>query len=278
MSEFNKVDIRELQLKTFEILCEIDRICKKYGIKYFLSWGTAIGAVRHKGFIPWDDDIDISMLWDDYVRFEEVCKYELGSKFFFQTNKDKSDYYLTFSKIRLNNTTFMYKTYKHMDMHWGIFVDIFPIIALPNEEKKIKRQKFFVNLYKKLVVRQLIIKNNIDKRISPAKIYFGLVPRSINEFLKKICIKNITKYDIDKSNKVAELLSPGDSEKLIFDKEIFSQEIFVDFENRKFPIAIGYDKCLRQYYGDYMILPDEKDRVGHVGAIIDLTNSYEIYK
>ncbi|EOU1115914.1 LicD family protein [Clostridium perfringens] len=118
----------------------------------------------------------------------------------------------------------------------------------------------------------------MGKKISTAKIYFTLVPRGINEFFKKICIKNITKYDINESNKVAEFLSLDSSDRIIFDKEIFLKQVFVDFENKKFPIAIGYDKYLSQCYGDYRILPDEKDRVGHVGSIIDLNNSYEKYK
>ncbi|EGT0691961.1 LicD family protein [Clostridium perfringens] len=278
MNNLKKVNIRELQLKEFEILCEIDRICKKHNIKYFLSWGTAIGAVRHKGFIPWDDDTDISMLWDDYIKFEEVCKSELGNKFFFQTNKQKSDYWMPFNKIILNNTSFMLKKCKHMDLHWGICVDIFPIIAIPNDEKEARKQRFFVDIYNKLVTRPFVKKNDIGKKISTAKIYFTLVPRGINEFFKKICIKNITKYDINESNKVAEFLSLDSSDRIIFDKEIFLKQVFVDFENKKFPIAIGYDKYLSQCYGDYMILPDEKDRVGHVGSIIDLNNSYEKYK
>ena len=277
MSNFKNGNLREMQLRELEILREIDRICKKYNIKYFLSWGSALGAVRHKGFIPWDDDIDVSMLWTDYIRFEEVCKTELGSKFYFQSNKENSDYWMPFNKIRLNNTSFMLENYKHMNLHWGLSVDIFPIIPVPRDDESRKKQKFYVNLYNKLITRSFILKNDIGKKISVAKIYFKVIPRNINEILKKICIKNITKYSLKECDKVAELLSLDYTEKSIFDKKIFDEQIFVKFEGLDFPIPKRYDEYLRQIFDDYMKLPEEDKRVGHLGVIIDLQNSYEKY-
>lgn len=83
-------DLKRLQYTQLEIYKEIDIICKKYNIEYFATWGTALGAIRHGGFIPWDDDIDISMRWNDFKRFEEVCKNELDERFFCKTQKQIS--------------------------------------------------------------------------------------------------------------------------------------------------------------------------------------------
>lgn len=98
-------DLRALQLKELECLKEIDRLCRKHKIEYFLSWGSAIGAIRHKGFIPWDDDIDVSMKMDDYLRFKEVCAQELDAKYFYQDWESDPYYYSSWAKIRINDTT-----------------------------------------------------------------------------------------------------------------------------------------------------------------------------
>lgn len=118
--------MREIQMTTLECLKEVKRICEKNDIPYFLSWGSALGAVRHEGFIPWDDDIDISMLYPDYLRFLEICQKDLDTKrFFLQTPDTDYNTFSGFAKIRMNHTTSMIEEYSHIKMHWGICMDIF---------------------------------------------------------------------------------------------------------------------------------------------------------
>ena len=125
---------RQLQLKIVDILVEIDRICKKHDIKYYLAYGTAIGAVRHNGFIPWDDDADIHMFKEDYEKFAEVCKSELGDKFFLQNEQTDKGYKMYLPKVRMNNTAFVESFTKDWDIHHGIYVDIFILDECPKSD------------------------------------------------------------------------------------------------------------------------------------------------
>lgn len=126
-------DLRALQLKELEGLKEIDRICRKHGIEYMLSWGSAIGAIRHQGFIPWDDDIDVCMKWNDYLKFKEVCKTELDSRYFYQDWESDPYYYSSWAKIRMNDTTSIMRKMKDYPIHGGICLDVFPLVAYPDD-------------------------------------------------------------------------------------------------------------------------------------------------
>ena len=119
------IDLRLIQEIELDILLEFDRICKKHGLKYQLYSGTLIGAVRHEGFIPWDDDIDVAMPRADYDKFIEL-KDELADDYFFQSYETDPQYINRFGKIRKNGTVFMEKLVQELDMHHGIYIDVFP--------------------------------------------------------------------------------------------------------------------------------------------------------
>jgi lipopolysaccharide cholinephosphotransferase len=120
-------DVRKMQLMQLDILKEFDRICRKYGIKYTLCGGSMLGAVRHKGFIPWDDDIDVTVLREDYNKFSELCKTELDpDKYFYQSMETDSNYHLMYNRILLKGTAYIRAGQEHLKARTGIFVDIFP--------------------------------------------------------------------------------------------------------------------------------------------------------
>ena len=137
----NKKVLRKLQLEELTILDELERICKKNNIEYFIAYGTALGAIRHKGFIPWDDDIDVSMTIDNYRKFEKIVESELNQKFYFQTPKKEKHMYLFWNKLRINNTLSTNKGQEDLPMHLGICMDIFPMSKFPIDEKKQQQHK-----------------------------------------------------------------------------------------------------------------------------------------
>ena len=125
--------LRKVQLTELKILEKIDEICKKNNINYFLIGGTLLGAVRHKGFIPWDDDIDVGMLREDYEKFINVCLKNgaLGKDYYLHCNESDNDYFIPFIKVKKNNTTFAEKNIENINTHKGIFLDIFPYDNVP---------------------------------------------------------------------------------------------------------------------------------------------------
>ena len=129
-------NLKQLHSAILIIADEIDRICKKNSIAYTISSGTLLGAIRHKGFIPWDDDFDIEMLREDYDKFIQACKTDLdGSKFFLQTDETEKFYAFSFAKIQLNGTEILEEFSRNVPIQHGVFVDIFPLDNFPNNQK-----------------------------------------------------------------------------------------------------------------------------------------------
>ena len=120
-------DIRDIQKRMLDIMLEIDRICKKYSLRYLLDGGTLLGAVRHKGFIPWDDDADVMMPRDDYERFVEVSEKEMRSPFVFQCLDNTKEYPYNFGKVFDTSTVYTERFTAELDMSHGIYVDVVPM-------------------------------------------------------------------------------------------------------------------------------------------------------
>jgi lipopolysaccharide cholinephosphotransferase len=141
---YKEQELQRLQDALYEMLGEVDRICRKYDIRYFVTGGTAIGAYFWQKMLPWDDDIDVGMMRSDYERFARVAQEELGDRFFLQTPDTEPHTPFYFMKVRMNGSRFSESTFKHIDMHQGIFVDIFPFDKVP-------RQKWLERLQHKVV-------------------------------------------------------------------------------------------------------------------------------
>ncbi len=126
--------LREAQLIMLDMLVEFDAICAKHNLQYWLDSGTLLGAVRHQGFIPWDDDIDLSMPVEDYLKFQEIAKDELSENIFFQTRKTDEKFLFDYIKLRSNRASIVefHEKDKEIAYHQGVFVDIFPMFTLPN--------------------------------------------------------------------------------------------------------------------------------------------------
>ncbi|EJT5936555.1 LicD family protein [Clostridium perfringens] len=263
-----KKELKKIQL---ELLLELDRVCKENNIKYSLAYGTALGAVRHKGFIPWDDDIDVLMLRADYNKFCDICKENLKEEYFIQNYKTDPNYPLSFAKLRNSNTTLVEKNNKNLDINHGVFIDIFIYDYVPLNKLNEYKQLFYIKL---LCV--LLQKNRYEKNIK------GIIGKTINSFFpgrlhKIICElleKNISKYNYNESRAISDLAT-----NIKIPKEVFNKFKLIKFENYKFFIVEDEKSYLSKNYGDYMKLPEEKDRIEHHEYVkFDANKSYLNYK
>lgn len=246
----------KLHSAELEILIEVDRVCKKHGISYFLDSGTALGAIRHKGFIPWDDDIDIAMLREDYDHFCSIAKDELSSLFFFQTIETDKNYNKFHAKIRKNNTKYVESRIIGREMHQGIFIDVVPFDKVPASFYKITNR--FVFLMRRMVgydhEKELLPKNKWKELLT--RIMVGKKP--LHRYYK-VC----TMFNKLENNYMYTAFEYPVYQHFVFPSRIFEGIKEVEFEGHLFPIVSGYDEYLKIMYGDYMQLPPEDKRVTH---------------
>lgn len=254
--------LHELEIK---IALEIKRVCEKHQIKYFLAFGSLLGAIRHQGFIPWDDDLDIGMLRDDYERFIRVFNKETDSKIFFMENWDTEPCYgHSFTKIKLNNTVFEEYSISKTNTHKGIFVDVFPFDSLVDNPQEIrqfeKRIRFFRMLYKfKLGYRPTNPSDKSQLLFSKLFWFVGLfVKRS---WIKKCLFSQETKYNGLQPTPPNVVLASGARRcKDYFDRNYLNDTIEVTFDGVQFAVPKEYHKVLTRMYGDYMQLPPVEQR------------------
>lgn len=263
--------IRKLHSLELEIAKEVKRICEKNNIKYFLTAGSALGAVRHGGFIPWDDDMDIGMLRDDYERFVTACKTELGDRFFLQTWDTDKEYPFSYAKIRLNGTRFVESFSENSGMHNGIFVDIFPFDNVPDSKlcRKIQSYKYFI------CKRLLWIKKGMGKNLKSSK-------KQMQKYYIFLWFSKLFQYDNVKEyyKKIQKKYNNQITEKIVTDGSYsyFKESIArcwadelkpILFENEEFLTYKNREEYLSYFYGDYLKLPPPEKRNRHEALEID---------
>ena len=261
----NSATLKQLHFVEIEILDEIVRICKLYNLRYYLIGGTLLGAVRHKGFIPWDDDLDIAMPREDYNKFLQISSSELKSMFYLHTSETDSDYWLPFVKVRKRNTVFdeaiLDDTVTKMN---GIWVDIFPLDKSTTLDSLAKR------------TRTILVKDHLQHFIVCKKhnIWPNPVFSKIIYFIfKSISIKTLRKiqdiimsWEDDKVSckyyiNLGSKYNPVKQTILISDYEPTTE---LEFEGKKYAVPGNYNNVLERVYGKkYMELPPEEERFTH---------------
>ncbi len=280
--------MNELQQKERDLLKHFIDFCEKNHLTYFLIGGTLLGAIRHSGFIPWDDDIDVGMPRPDYDKFCQLAEKHFVGDIFFQSYRSDKHYPYIFSKLRDSNTTFIEKIYCHVPMNHGVYIDIFPIDGIsknPLEKKKkmdrkimLKAILFFVswpvNLMRKPRLKFFITDILIDILLSP----FLLL--NINNWSKKLYEKSMKKININDSAFVANMQCGNYLNKNnIYPTRLLQEFIDWPFEDLVCKVPKEYDEFLKLSYGNYMQLPPSEQQVGHhYNSGYDMHTSYRNYK
>lgn len=267
--------VRMVQDKILETMKFIDKLCREHGIAYYIMGGTALGAVRHGGFIPWDDDLDIFMTPDQYKKFKTVFENSNSEQFILQEwRTDKK--YLEYAKIRMNGTTFIEENFKERkDMHHGIYVDIMILHKVPENkfiQKIVYYESKFVTLYglsqrswkPKSKSQEVVLKS---LRFMPCKL------------MARIAYSHIYRYDNRKDNyKYCYWITPAKFRNGLFDKTFFEKPIDIPFEDTKLLGSEKIKEYLEYRYGDYMKLPSEEQRKAAVHAyVFDTEKNYTEY-
>lgn len=254
-----QLDINGLKTIQLEILDYVTGFCEEHGINYWLDCGTLLGAVRHKGYIPWDDDVDIGMLRDDYDRFMKLFNGS-STRYRFECPETSPDFYQPFGKVMDMNTVLYEPDEKGIKI--SVYIDVVPYDNIPDDEaearKVLRKWKMYVicNIARQSRIFQKP-KGNIIRRaaVYALRSAVRIFPR--NYFTGKI-ISNAKRSASSQTKRVSNLLG---FTKMICARQAFTSLIYGDFEGRKYKIPAGYDEYLRAFYGDYMQFPPPEKRV-----------------
>jgi LPS biosynthesis protein len=244
--------LRKAQIREFEILIEVDKICRKHNIQYWIDFGTLLGAIRHGGFIPWDDDLDISMLSVDYKKFLKVAPSELPDWLFLQNGKTDPSYKRKICKIRDLHSFFVER---HDDFcapyKKGIFIDIFEVIDYPNVSVGTVR---FLSKWAKKTEQLYDVPQYLTAKNIIAGIFFPVV--------KFMIVAVWACLSVRKSNNIGYQLIHNPYNSFVSKDEVFPLGE-ITFEGKNFKCPHNPDACLKAYYKDYMKLPKIEDRWIH---------------
>ena len=272
-------ELKDLQAKELLLLKELRRICEDNNITYFLAYGTLLGAVRHKGFIPWDDDVDVCMNYPDYMKFKEACKSQLGSDFFLQTDETDPNAGLSYCKLRLNGTTLIVDHSVDRDMHHGINIDIYPVYNVPDNGFQRKLQLAAAAVYMLFEVGQ-VPENHGGFAAAVSRILLKSFCSDTRTKLKNKCHRYMAKFEGKPTKQKAMLFGNLNYCRRLYPAEMFKNSVEMIFEGENFSVPAGYELFLKSFYGDYMKLPPVEERQAKLEHILKISTDepYQKYK
>lgn len=283
-SEMKKVWSVELDL-----LDMFSKVCEKHCLKWFVHAGTMLGAIRHKGFIPWDDDIDVAMPRADYLKLCSIAEEEFIHPYFFQTETTDRFFCRNFARLRNSETTAIQEWEKvfRYPYNQGIFIDVFPLDNLPDDE--VARDRYYeeVQYYHDMSwqMRNYVYFFHIDKSVGINKMvkregkhllykYFQRQKRNYLNYLNK-CDELLQRYNDCSTNWVGESIIPPLG-RWVWRKEWVTETVLMPFEMLKVPVPIGYEECLKSGFGENWSIPKQMPNM-HGGVLFDVDKSYTEY-
>lgn len=275
MSLIHENDSPNLQLHQnalYEILIEFDKVCKKHNISYILFAGTMLGAIRHKGFIPWDDDLDVLMLRSDYDKFMKVAFHDLNHEKFFLQKEFSEHWPMFFSKLRMNNTTCLEKYHpKDKLTHQGVYIDIFPC---DNAYDNVMLRKF------QFVCSKIVIAKSLYRRGYETDSFKKKIFMQICRLFPQQLFVNIVQNKKNTHSNIVHCFFGGASSisKSVFERKLIIETTNALFVDKNYPVSKHYDELLTILYNDYMTIPDlNVIKIKKHAILVDLNKPWEEY-
>jgi len=273
----NSINMEEVQNKILEIVLYLDEFCKKHNIEYFLMGGSALGAARHKGFIPWDDDLDVFMTYSNYQKFLNVASINLDTENYYLQKENTEEWPLLFSKLRMNNTTFIEKDTQNREMHKGFYIDIMCLNNVPKNKILQKIQYFSA----KIIVTKTLSERGYSTNSSYKKYLLKYVDLAVNSKIKKILLKSVRKYNNFDCDYVGHFFGRARFKNCIYPKKYIGKLKRVEFSGYKLPVMESNESYLEIRYGsDYMKMPSEETKALYPShaVFVDTQNDYKSYE
>ncbi len=269
-------ELKKLQAMEVEMLREVIRLCRNNGLTFFLHGGTALGAKKYGGFVPWDDDADIGMSRDDYEKFLVVAQNQLDKAYFLQTPDTDQNAPFVYAKIRKNGTEFVEWRVRDIDMHQGIFIDIFPYDNVPDDERERKRQFWNVQMLQRLFVYRQT--PNISRKPETAMDFARSILRNmVCRFVKlipKSWLLAMLQREMCRYNHLPTKMKACLPYPIYMNNYIACEDLYplrnVAFEGLDLLAPNNLDAYLRNRYGDYSQLPPVESRNGHAPCLVRL--------
>jgi len=256
--------LKNCQQIELEILKDFRQICESLDLKYYLTAGTLLGAIRHKGFIPWDDDIDVAMPREDYDKFASIGAKKLGDDYFYQSYITESNFPYYFAKIRKTGTRIEEPILRSIRMNQGVYIDIFPLDQCPDNDKAARMFFRIIELLDSIVLGKVASEFVCGYQKWYVKSLWKFLQIFSNQQI--FCIRECVRKTAAKLSTGKRLCTVGGHHG--FPKETYQGEWFsgvtkAEFEGELFQIPQGWENLLKNMYGEYMTLPSEKERQGH---------------
>lgn len=275
--EYDAETLERLHRTQLEILSDFIKICNENQLDYFMGWGSMIGVIRHKGFIPWDDDVDVAMLREDYEKVIRIIEEQWSDKYTILNTEKNPSYACSVTHLQKKGTRFVTYNARNLKVDTGICIDIFQLDNVPDDEKLRNRQirkAWFLGrlLYLSENPRPIIPLKGISKALASAVCFcahyglrlFRIRPEKIYRSLQK----NAVRYNQEETACVAAMFDNIPAKSVMKKEDIFPL-IEMPFEDTYVKIPKNYDRYLTSLYGDYMQLPPVEDRVNHCPYILD---------
>ena len=267
--------VREVQMIQLETLRDVARFCDAAGLRYFLHCGSLLGCIRHEGFIPWDDDVDLAMPLADYRRFEKLVPGTMTEKYTMLSPASRN-HHLRWIKVCRNGTTYCQKKDLAYDTHWGISIDIYPLIGISSHPRVEKLQQKMSFAARFLLAADIRIARGDGSR--GLHQYLAYLPRKIRVSWARLLLR-LCSFDPDRYTRCCTI--DGAPLEGKFQRSDFAEAVPGKFEGEYFDIPAAYERLLRIMYWTPKVLPPPEKRCGHYAAgsfIADTHRDYRLYR